>query len=540
MSISRAELDGRLAAFEPVAESDVTALLDGSSAERAQALRGLALSDAQTALTLLAQLAELESYDNERTLTRIRELGPIAGASLPTLDAFKAMTLAAARKADVERTLATAAALYALASLPMAHGVDAFARRAMRFLHDAEIETAIERVAWAFAPIEIAPKSLKPRAFIVVSEMNDESAVGLVCRAWARALRERGWDIGVVCTAPRSSFAQTRLLEGYLAEGFELIFASEGTYAQRIESLLAAFARTPAHLAYFALGPTDVVGKLLGDLGIARTQIAYNFARAPHVGRYDFIVNGNDRAQETTTRWSGKERYLGSLIANAAEIDRAAPFDYRTINVPADSVVLGTFGPVERCCSPEYLRALPLVLARAPNAYLVIAGPIEPDHAARLAAAFQRTGTVDRLRVLGAHHAESAQLLRGLDLYCDTMPFPGGHSVLEAMQAGLPIVAARRSIDPEFDPSGLDSTSAVGESLLSPHVERAAAGDAEAYARIALGYIADPEVRRRDGALLGALAREAIPFEGHLEKLDALFREAVSARFGGQFASAHS
>jgi len=537
MSMDESEIHRRLAGFEPVRFDDVREELAAEPARKAFALRAVAISDLHAAMADLAELAKLEKYENERTNERIRALAVLIEGGIPAIEALKGMTLAAAHRGNLEQTVVTASELYGLAAIPMGRAVDDHARRSMRYVHDADIERAIERVSWIAHPIERTPSStLRPRVFVLSSSMNDEDVPAIVCRAWARGLRERGWDVAVACTQPREWFAETQVLRSYLADGFELIFAPDAPYVKRIEALIAAFEAKPAHLAFFALSATDVIGKLFGDLGIARAQITHNFSFTPHVGRYDVILNDADPDQETLTRWPGKSRSIGRMIAAAPEIDRSKPFDFRTVNIPVGAVVLGTFGRSEKCCSPEYLQTLPELLLRAPEAYLVIAGPMNQAQAGSLSAAFNASRVVERVRVLGARPSQSAALVRGIDIYCDTMPFSDGQSLLDAMQAGKPIVAARRTLDTDLEPSGRGGTSSVAESVLEPHVELAAAGDSESYIRLALAYVRDPARRARDGELLGRVAREEMPYDGYMDKLDRLFRQTVAAKFGGAFA----
>lgn len=132
------------------------------------------------------------------------------------------------------------------------------------------------------------------------------------------------------------------------------------------------------------------------------------------------------------------------------------------------------------------LRALPAVLERRPDALLLIAGD-GPDRVSleRLAA---ELGVAQSVLWLGALEQERVfELLAALDLFAFPSRFEGfGLAVVEAMAAGLPVVATRVA--------GVSEIVADGETgfLTAPGDERAIAG------RI-VELLASPQLRRRQG-----------------------------------------
>lgn len=136
----------------------------------------------------------------------------------------------------------------------------------------------------------------------------------------------------------------------------------------------------------------------------------------------------------------------------------------------------------------DLLRALPIVRRAVPHACAVIVGD-GPEHAnlRRLAA---ELGLGDAARLLGGvpDDREVARLYRHADVFCLPSVQEGfGIVFLEAMAAGLPIVAIRSSATPEVVPQGRAG-------LLVPP------GDVEALAAALVELLRDPDRRAAYGA----------------------------------------
>jgi len=81
------------------------------------------------------------------------------------------------------------------------------------------------------------------------------------------------------------------------------------------------------------------------------------------------------------------------------------------------------------------------------------------------------------------------------------------------MFAGLPVVAMRRVVDADLDPSGTGPTSATAEVFIGDAVGLVAAGDVKGYTDRILEYVANPDLRKRDGARLRERAIATLAFE---------------------------
>jgi glycosyltransferase involved in cell wall biosynthesis len=131
--------------------------------------------------------------------------------------------------------------------------------------------------------------------------------------------------------------------------------------------------------------------------------------------------------------------------------------------------------------------------------------------------AIVRHGLAARVAMLGARDDVPERLARAqIFALCSTHEgFP--LSVLEAMRAGLPVVAS--------DVGGIAEAVTAGENgSLVP------AGDARALADVLRPLIADVELRRRQGAASRAAYEQLFSFERHLRRTWAVYEGAILAR----------
>jgi glycosyltransferase involved in cell wall biosynthesis len=191
--------------------------------------------------------------------------------------------------------------------------------------------------------------------------------------------------------------------------------------------------------------------------------------------------------------------------------------------------LLGTYGRLSKCVEPAYTEALTRILHAAPEAVLVLPGLPDPASEGELRAAFAAGGVLDRVRFPGFLKDEYFGLLKATDIYCDSFSWTGGQSVLDAMVAGVPIVANLPSVDPVLDPTGTSAIT-VGGTYLNPAVPVAPSLDVDAYVRIALAYARDPALRQRDAALNRETAR-GYTMENYMDALDDIVREAIARHY---------
>lgn len=185
---------------------------------------------------------------------------------------------------------------------------------------------------------------------------------------------------------------------------------------------------------------------------------------------------------------------------------------------PTDFVV-GVVGNIIPRKGQIYLvRALPEVVRYAPHVKVLLVGVVHPP---RYGVVMRRE--IDRLQV-GAHvlwlgeRKDIPRLLHAMDVYClptlsDMLPL----AMLEAMWAGLPIVATHAGGIPEAVDDGVEGW------LVPPK-------DPHALAHALLEAITQPEERLRRGANAHARIERDFIVETQVAKIEAILQEVVQRK----------
>ncbi len=154
------------------------------------------------------------------------------------------------------------------------------------------------------------------------------------------------------------------------------------------------------------------------------------------------------------------------------------------------------------------VEAFATVHHRAPHARLRLAG--DGEQRAALEAQVQRLDLADAVHFEGAvPHARMPELYAAADVFCLPSLYEGFPlAILEAMAAGLPVVATRVAGNPEAVDDGA-------------HGRLVEAEDAAALAAALLDLIEDRESRQR----MGRQARRRVEEEFSIERIGAAYRE---------------
>lgn len=115
--------------------------------------------------------------------------------------------------------------------------------------------------------------------------------------------------------------------------------------------------------------------------------------------------------------------------------------DGPSLGAPAGSVVVVSVGRAMKFASALYWHVLAAALRHCPSAHAVLVG-IEAEqvlsHARLHGVEAELAG---RITALGWRN-DVIDILSGCDIYLDTLPYGGGHTVFEALNQGLPVVMA--------------------------------------------------------------------------------------------------
>lgn len=487
--------------LQDINENDVRRLLASSDSSIRLTARGaLARTAIRRALQYCGELAREQQYSEQSTVTAIQRLVSISDWDEPYIETLKRVGIQAASSGNVNAAMEYLQEAV-LRGFSSGQRRDARSRQAMRYAHDCDIEGTIERLAERFTSPPFRHPQQPIRLTVLCTGLADEDGPTVFTVKRVEYFRAEGFDVDIVSTEFGSS-ANTKMSAKVQAMGVPFTATPTGQWDERIRWLISHFAAHPSDIIVYMTSAQDNLAKLAASIRLAPVQSWDVRALEPQCGKWDLINHNLTAKQETHTRWPGVARFTGSGHAMADEIATAVPFSRQELGLSDDSMLLATFGRLEKANSAAYLSGTAMVLQREPKARLVLAGPDTLNVFPAMLQYYQQFGVANRVHYLGRRQSDGARLVKSVDVYCDSYPWPGGQSLLDAMEAAIPIVAMKRSEDKDLDPTGTGATTAVSDVLFSGLVPMAAAGNAEEYAAIALSYLRYPDLRKRDGTIL--------------------------------------
>ncbi len=487
--------------LQDVSAEQIADFLHAPDASTRLTARGaLARSSIRRALEACGDLAREQAYGDQSTLTAIQRLVTISDWDEPYIETLKQLGIQAADKGNVNAALGYLQEAV-FRGFSSGQRRDVRSRHAMRYAHDEEIDAAIERLARNFAspPFRMPPARLKLTALCTALADEDGPTVLTVKRAVY--FRDEGFDVEIVSTEVGSS-AGTNMAARVRALGIPFVMTPAGSWEERIRWLITYFAQHPTDVMVYMTSAQDCLAKLAACVGLAPVQSWDVRALEPETGKFDLINHGLSKDQEVNTKWPGIARCTGPGHAMAEEVAAAQPYSRAELGFPPDSILLATFGRMEKGNTPVYLEATAAILRSHPSARLLLAGPDSFNVIPVMVQYYAKYGVADRVHYLGRRQSDGPRLVKSVDLYCETYPWPGGQSLFDAMEAGRPVVAMKRSDDRDLDPTGTGATTSVADIVLTGVVPLAAPGNVKEYVSIAAAYLSDPALRARDGALL--------------------------------------
>src|SRR6266446_5962625 len=167
------------------------------------------------------------------------------------------------------------------------------------------------------------------------------------------------------------------------------------------------------------------------------------------------------------------------------------------------TTISATYGNLYKVAGSGYLKVLSEIMKRFPKHFHLFAGA---GNVKAIRSHLHSEGVLPRVRFLG-HVADVAPLLEVVDVYLASFPHSGGHSILEAMGAGKPVVVLRFPPDSHYN-SGAELVGV--RELIAP-------GEAD-YVEIADRLLRNPALRQKQGEAMLARFRSEFHPERQAER----------------------
>jgi glycosyltransferase involved in cell wall biosynthesis len=240
----------------------------------------------------------------------------------------------------------------------------------------------------------------------------------------------------------------------------------------------------------------------------------------------DLWVANSETVRQDTARQEGVDPARIRVIPNGVDSDRFAASPDRSalrrrLGLPVDGPLLLTVSNlIHYKGHGTLLEAMPLITRTHPTAMIVLAGdgPMRVEIDRRIAT----SGLAESVRLLGERR-DVPDLLRAADLLVhpsDEEGFP--NAILEAMAAGLPVVATRVGGTPELV---LDGATGI---LVPP---RSPTDLAAAVSRL----LADPSLADQMGAAGRERAVREFPLARMVEQTETLYAEVLRTKLGIEY-----
>jgi glycosyltransferase involved in cell wall biosynthesis len=239
--------------------------------------------------------------------------------------------------------------------------------------------------------------------------------------------------------------------------------------------------------------------------------------------RVDAVV-GNSEAILAELVAEGVAEENLHLVRNGVDVAVFSPGDRdkarSDLGIPPDAFVMLAVGNLHPYKGhADLLGACALATDSLPDGWLLlIAGRDEGGNRASLQGVVDREGLGEHVRFLG-EAANVPQLLRAADLLCHPSHHEGSpNAVLEAMSAGLPVVATRVGGTPELVAEGAEATGW----LVAPQ-------DASALAKAIVEAAGEPEHRAEMGRRARARAEQEFSIPAAVVAYERLYEQLAAA-----------
>ena len=294
----------------------------------------------------------------------------------------------------------------------------------------------------------------------IVSGKRPNGAI-IHCRILARELAHRGHRVTVVCR--HGAWIRQQLESDSI--GVEIVESELDRWPfDELRRVSAIVRRRDVDVVHTHMSRAHAFGALLRWFGSVPSVAT---AQCRHIQLHWMLNDYVIAASEATRRYHRKYNLVGgrrigtihNFIDDRRFTDVASGTRSRvrsSLGLRDENLLLGIVGDVtERKGLIHLVGALPQILEKAPQARLLVIGKEDKAYVERVRATGEQLGVSNNVLWLGSRD-DVPEILAALDLFVlptleETMPL----SVLEAMAAGLPVVATRVGGIPECVDNGV-------------------------------------------------------------------------------------
>ena len=266
-------------------------------------------------------------------------------------------------------------------------------------------------------------------------------------------------------------------------------------------------------------------GLLLRDLFRAPMKIVFTSASQRHHKSFTrFLINRMDAVIATSSKTAGYLKVPNTVVMHGIDVDRFSPPQSRAeasaeLGLDPARLYAGCFGRVRHQKGTDvFVDAMIALLPKHPQWSAIVAGRATSQHKEfedGLKEKVAQAGLSDRILFVG-EHTDIDRWYRALSLYVAPQRWEGfGLTPLEAMASGVPVVATDVGAFSELVPgqAGVIVPPGSGDAMIAA-VEP---------------YLADDQMRERQGEAARVHVLENFQLSGEANKLIALYEELIAS-----------
>ena len=215
-----------------------------------------------------------------------------------------------------------------------------------------------------------------------------------------------------------------------------VIASVEGDFVERADRVAAAIRASNVQIAFYHASLSEQITSRVAALRPVPVQVNVNHGSEMDASLFDGYVHLFRNALERSRNRGRLAEWipLASDIEDRLRLQAAATRS--SLGIGAAKTVSATFGNLYKVAGEGYLKALVEIMRRFPDHYHLLAGAGDVK---AIRGQLHSADVLSRVRFLG-HMGDVAPLLDVVDVYLASFPHSGGHSILEAMGAGKPVV----------------------------------------------------------------------------------------------------